>query len=80
MGEPDEVGADENPEFEPLPLLLLPLPGVALVLHPHPQLVHLRKVELDEVDRVLNLGRPKERETRTLNDLSGGRRVLRTGL
>ena len=52
LAEPDEVGSHQDAELLPLTLPLLPVPGVALVLHAHPQLVHLREVEGDEVHRV----------------------------
>ena len=32
-----------------------PLPAMVLVLHPHPQLIHLRKVKLEKVDTVIYL-------------------------
>ena len=35
----------------------LPLPAVTLMLHPDPQLVHLRKVETDEVNAIVYLAR-----------------------
>ena len=62
LTEPDQVCPDKDPQLHPLPLSSLPLPAVALVLHSHPQLVHLGKVEQDKVDavndraRVLALG------------------------
>ena len=54
LRETDKVSPHEYPQLQPLllpPLLLL---GVALVLHPHPELVHLGKVLEDEVDGVLH--------------------------
>lgn len=48
-----QVGADQDLELAPLLLALRSIPRVALVLHPYPQLVHLRKVEQDKIDRVL---------------------------
>ena len=57
LREADEVGAHQDPELEPLLLLPALLPGVTLVLHANPQLVHLGKVQQDEVDRVVNLKR-----------------------
>ena len=55
LREADEVGADEEPELLALLFALLAVPRVALVLHPHPQLVHLAKVHQDKVDRVPHL-------------------------
>ena len=55
LREPDQVGADQDPELHALAFPPLPLAAVALVLHPDPQLVHLGEVQLNEVDRVFNL-------------------------
>ena len=52
LTESDEVSANEDAELPPLLLPLLPVTRVTLVLHAHPQLVHLGKVQVDEVDRV----------------------------
>jgi len=51
----DQVGTNENPELLPFPLSSLRLPGVTLVLHSHPQLVHLGEVHQNEVDRISHL-------------------------
>ena len=55
LREPDQVGADQDPELHALAFPPLSLAAVALVLHPDPQLVHLGEVQEDVVDRVLNL-------------------------
>ena len=49
-----EVGAHQDPQLASLLLASLAIPGVSLVLHSHPQLVHLREVQQDEVDGVVN--------------------------
>ena len=47
--EAHEVGADEELELVPLLFPLFPVPRVALVLHSHPQFVHLGKVYENKV-------------------------------
>ncbi len=51
-----EVGADENAKVESLLLPLLLVPCVSLVLHSHPQLIHLGEIEENEVDAVQHGG------------------------
>ena len=55
LAESQQVGAHQQTQLLALALPTLPVPRVALVLHPHPQLVHLGEVEQDEVDRVADL-------------------------
>lgn len=57
LTEADQVGAHQDPQLLPLLLPLLPVSAVALVLHPHPQLVHFCKVEQDEVHGVVDVAR-----------------------
>ena len=64
LREPHEVGAHEDPQFQPLLLPALLLSRVALVLHAHPQLVHLCKVLQNEVDGVLHVPVSAVRERR----------------
>ena len=49
-----EIGTDEHSQLEALLLARLALAHGALVLHPHPELVHLAKVGEDERDRIRN--------------------------
>lgn len=55
LGQTDKVGADEDLQLLALLLAARLLAGMSLVLHPHPQLVHLREVREDEVDGVVNV-------------------------
>lgn len=55
LAEPDQVGPHQDPQLLPLLLPLLSIPAVALMLHPHPQLVHFGKVEEDKVDGVVDV-------------------------
>ena len=57
LAEAHEVGAHQDAQLAPLLLALHLVARVALVLHAHPQLVHLGEVQVDEVDRVLNRAR-----------------------
>ncbi len=51
----DEISSDQNSKLHSFSLALFTLAAVALMLHSNPQLVHLGKVELNEIDRILNL-------------------------
>ncbi len=51
-----KVGANEDTKIESLLLPLLLVPSVALVLHSHPQLIHLGEIEENEVDAVQHGG------------------------
>ena len=46
----DEIGSDQNPKLHSFSLALFTFTTVALMLHSNPQLVHLGKIELNEVD------------------------------
>ena len=59
FGETDEIGADEQTELAALLLAPIAVSRVALMLHPHPQLVHLREVGQDELDRVADRARAR---------------------
>jgi len=50
LTESNEVCADENTQLTALLFTFLTVASVSLMLHAHPQLVHLSKVELNEVD------------------------------
>ena len=50
----DEVGADEDTQLTAFLFTFLAVTSVTLMLHAHPQLVHLGKVELDEVNGVFD--------------------------
>ena len=54
LTEADQVGAHEDPELPSLLLSFVLVPGVTLVLHAHPQFVHLSKIQLDEINGVLH--------------------------
>lgn len=55
LAEADEVGTDKNLKFAALLLPLLAVLGVALVLHPDPELGHLSEVGEDKVDGVVDV-------------------------
>jgi len=55
LAEPDQVATHEELQFLALLGPLLALPGMALVLQAHPELVHLNKVGQDEADGVLEI-------------------------
>ena len=57
LAEPHEVGADEDAQLAALLLSALSVARMALVLHAHPQFVHLREVEQNEVDGVVHSAR-----------------------
>ena len=54
LTEPHQVRSNKNPKFLSLTFPLLPFPRVALMLHPDPQLVHLRKIQQDKVDGIFH--------------------------
>lgn len=54
LAEANQVGAHQDPQLLSLLLPLLSVPAVALVLHPHPQLVHFSKVQENKVDGVVD--------------------------
>ena len=53
LGETDKVRPHKNSKLQPFLFSPLLLPGVALVLHSNPQLVHLGKVVKNECNGVL---------------------------
>lgn len=55
LTEANQVCSHEDPQLLPLPLPLLPVPTVALVLHSHPQLVHLSKVQQHKIHWVTDV-------------------------
>lgn len=55
LREADEVRTDKDAEVAALHLALLALARVALVLQPHPELVHLDEVGKHKADRVLEV-------------------------
>lgn len=55
LAEAHQIRAHQDPQLLPLPLPLLAVPAVALVLHPHPQLVHLGEVEQHEIHGVADV-------------------------
>lgn len=55
LAESDEVGTDEDAQLLSLLLSLLTVTTVALVLHSHPQLIHLGEVQQDKVDGVVDV-------------------------
>ena len=50
----DEIRSNKDPQFLSLPFPFLFVPRVPLVLHTHPEFVHLGEVELYEVNGVHN--------------------------
>merc|ERR1712142_92617 len=52
--ETDEIGADEKPKFPTLLLSTVAIARMPLMLHAHPQLVHLGEVGQDELDGIAN--------------------------
>jgi len=54
LTESNQVCADKNTQFTAFLFTLLAVAGMSLVLHAHPELVHLSKVELNEVNRVFD--------------------------
>jgi len=54
LTEADEVRADKNAQLATFLFTFLTITSVTLVLHAYPELVHLSKVELNEIDRVFN--------------------------
>jgi hypothetical protein len=52
LREAHEVGADEDAQLPALLLAAVALAGLALVLHAHPQLVHLDKIDQHKLDGV----------------------------
>lgn len=55
LAEADQVGAHQDPQLLSLLLPLLSVPAVALMLHPHPQLVHFGKIQENKVDGVVDV-------------------------
>lgn len=49
LGKPHKIGADQDSQLLSFPLSTLSITRVSLVLHAHPQLVHLRKVHQNKV-------------------------------
>lgn len=55
LTEANQVCSHEDPQLLPLPLSLLPVPTVALMLHSHPQFVHLSKVQQHKIHWVTDV-------------------------
>ena len=69
LREAHQVGADEQAELAALLFALLLLTRVALILHAHPELVHLGEVEQDEVNRVVDVTILSGGKTTTMKQL-----------
>ena len=57
LRQPHQIRADQDAQLQPLLLALLAILRRPLVLHAHPQFVHLGEVQQDEVDRILGRAR-----------------------
>ena len=67
LAEANEVGADKDLELTALTLPSLAVLGVALMLHPHPELVHLDEIGQHKRDRVVNVALLTERSKKDIN-------------
>lgn len=54
LAQSNKICADKDPQLLPLTLPFLPVSRVSLMLHPHPQFIHLGEIQQDEINRILD--------------------------
>lgn len=55
LAQSHQIGPYENPQLLSLLFPLLSVPAVPLMLHSHPQFIHLGEIQQYEVNRVINV-------------------------
>lgn len=55
LAQSDQISPYKDTQLLPLLLSLFSVPTVSLMLHPHPQFIHLGKIQQDKVNGVINV-------------------------